>query len=329
MNKLNTGIVGGMPIKQSAFELIQDNIEIVGKTIVESLLNGSTNQIKLNGLTVTLLNAGSANPTITVTSGYVWYDGYIYQFDGIADFPLPSGYTLSDFYSNYYLDKAITEDAAVTYKNGSSHNYYIREKVILTNAPTIFTDLKVNCEFLSTNLTTDPATTSTYGTIILSDNINNQNPVSDKVLTPKNVSDSITNITLSDTTKTKTKNSGVKNSYLKKVQIGNMILISGELYLEQLIDSTDMEITLSPFLPNNDFLPFTYNITVLNGSFIETQVIGSDTVTTHPYLNLYSIYYSSTNSLTFNFFNSQTGGSAKTVKAGTTITFYLNKIYFL
>lgn len=329
MNRLYTGESGGMPISQSTFDFVEESIKSLTSVVVKSIANAEF--AKLTGCVVSVANSGGTEPLLNVTEGAIWVVDEIYFVPAITNQALPEGTTLQNVLDNYKFDLVETFDTVIVYKNGSSYPAYKYRTATVLETPIEWVSplVSVSIPSISDSLTNKASTTS-YGIVKLENPTDIALPTSLNALTSSALTNSVQTVTIGSTTDTEITSVGVRDSYIRKLTVGGLTFISGEIYLKQLVEGDIMRFTAQSLLPTNDILNANYIIVDSNGSFEFSQIIETTPtpalVVTHPYLHCASIYNPTDNEVTITFFDSKSG-LAKPVKVGTLVTISLNKIY--
>lgn len=329
MNRLYTGESGGMPISQSTFDFVENSIKTLTSVVVKSIANAEF--AKLTGCVVSVANSGGTEPLLNVTEGAIWVVDEIYFVPAISNQSLPEGTTLQDVLDNYKFDLVESFDTVIVYKNGSSHPAYKYRTATVLETPIEWVSplVSVNIPSISDSLTSKASTTS-YGIVKLENPTDIALATSLNALTSSAIANSVQTVTIGSTTDTEITSSGVRDSYIRKLTVGGLTFISGEIYLKQLVKGDTMRFTAQSLLPTNDLLNANHIIVDSNGSFEVSQLIETTPiptlVVTHPYLNCTSIYNPTTNEVTINFCDVKTG-LANLINVGTLVTISLNKMY--
>jgi len=116
-------LTGGMPLKLDDLDFLQDsNTELAGVLgrLIPNLSDpsGSPTFIAEGGL-ITLTGAGGVNPTLEVTSGWLFRAGKFYEIQPLSQV-LATGTTLATVLSTYSFTASYTQTGARAFANGST-----------------------------------------------------------------------------------------------------------------------------------------------------------------------------------------------------------------
>jgi len=199
MKRIRTELTGGYPFTEDDLTYIQDNVRETTSSIAKGLALGNA-ALRIEGISYTLADLGTAEPKAIVEAGTFWYFDEVFAFEATT-ITMPVGYEGFEFITNYFFDLYVDLETPVLFKDGNAKEVDEIRTAVLTLAPTSWAGLNyINVPSFTDAIESlvPDATTSEPGVVQLANDLGTINAFSNTTaVTPEGLNAKVPHITKS------------------------------------------------------------------------------------------------------------------------------------